>query len=200
MPHAAQHFLFFDGFHYPDTMWTLPQIQWVINNEPEVAKKVKRVLFAKDYLRYRLCPVYCTDHIDALGSMFLDAETNEWDPELCALIGFKVEDMPKIVKPTDIVGHVCEEMAARTGLSRDTLVVAGASDTALEVFAAGAVRPGQMTVKMATAGRICVSVLAGCCGNDRRKSGRRRRYIQRQGKQAVRGNQSRNQLHLRYVG
>ncbi len=147
--------IFAKTYHYPDTMWTLPQTQWVMNNEPEVFGKAKRVLFAKDYLRHRLAPSYCTDYIDALGSMFLDAATSEWDAELCALIGFKPEDMPKIVKPSDIVGQVCPEMAERAGLSRDTLVVAGASDTALEVFAAGAVRPGQMTVKMATAGRIC---------------------------------------------
>lgn len=148
--------VFAKTYHYPDTMWTLPQTQWVMKNEPEIYKRVRHMLFAKDYIRYRLCPVYCTDYIDALGSMFLNAETSEWDPELCAMVGIEPEDMPKIVKPTDIVGQVCEEMAARTGLSRDTLVVAGASDTALEVFAAGAVRPGQMTVKMATAGRICL--------------------------------------------
>ncbi len=148
--------IFRKTYHYPDTMWTLPQTQWVMQHEPELYARVRHLLFAKDYLRYRICPKYCTDYIDALGSMFLDAETSEWDAELCAMIGFTPEMMPTIVKPADIVGTVCAEMAAATGLSQDTLVVAGASDTALEVFAAGAVRPGQMTVKMATAGRICV--------------------------------------------
>ncbi|MCL2001569.1 MAG: FGGY family carbohydrate kinase [Planctomycetes bacterium] len=147
--------IFARTYHYPDTMWTLPQIQWVMNNEPDVFRKVKRILFAKDYLRYRLAPVYCTDYIDALGSMFFNAETNAWDSELCGMIGFTPDDMPKIVNPSDIIGNVCAEIAAETGLSQDTLVVAGASDTALEVFASGAVRPNQMTVKMATAGRIC---------------------------------------------
>ncbi|MDR1828219.1 MAG: xylulokinase [Methylobacteriaceae bacterium] len=149
-------YIFNKCYNYPEPMWTLPQIQWVMKNEPEIYKKTKRILFAKDYIRYRICPVYCTDYIDALGSMFMDAETSTWDPKLCAMIGFKPEDMPKIVKPSDVIGTVCPEMAELTGLSRDTQVVAGASDTALEVFAAGAVRPGQMTVKMATAGRICV--------------------------------------------
>ncbi|MCC8194129.1 MAG: xylulokinase, partial [Deltaproteobacteria bacterium] len=148
--------IFAKCYNYPEPMWTLPQIQWVIRNEPEIYRKTKRILFAKDYLRYRICPVYCSDYIDALGSMLLDAETSEWDPELCAMIGFTPADLPKVVKPTDIIGTVCPEMAEQSGLSRDTLVVAGASDTALEVFAAGAVRPGQMTVKMATAGRVCV--------------------------------------------
>ena len=154
--------VFARNYHYPDTMWTLPQIQWVMKNEPGVFRRVRHLLFAKDYLRYRLTPVYCTDYIDALGSMMLDAGTSEWDEELCAMAGFRTKNLPRIVKPADIVGQVCAEMAQRTGLCRDTLVIAGASDTALEVFAAGAVRPGQMTVKMATAGRICVMAEKAC--------------------------------------
>lgn len=155
-------YIFAKAYNYPEPMWTLPQVQWVMRNEPEIYRKTKKILFAKDYLRYRICPVYCTDYIDALGSMFLDAATSEWDPGLCAMIGFTPEDMPKVVDPSDIIGTVCAEMAEKTGLSQDTLVVAGASDTALEVFAAGAVRPGQMTVKMATAGRICVITEKAC--------------------------------------
>ncbi len=148
--------IFQKTYHYPDTMWTLPQVQWIRQNQPEVYARARHILFAKDYLRYRLTPNYCTDSIDALGSMLFNAETNAWDAELCGMIGFRVEDMPTVVQPTDIVGTVSAEMAEATGLGMDTVVVAGASDTALEVFAAGAVRPGQMTVKLATSGRICV--------------------------------------------
>lgn len=148
--------IFASTYHHPDPMWTLPQNLWVRDNEPEVWKKTKRILFAKDYLRYRLTGEYVTDWIEALGSMFFDAATKEWSKELCDLMEFPVESLPKVVSPTDIVGKISKQTAKETGLAEDTTVVAGAPDTALEVFAAGAVRLGQSTVKLATAGRICV--------------------------------------------
>lgn len=148
--------IFATTYHHPDPMWTLPQNLWVRDNEPEVWEKTRRILFAKDYLRYRLTGEYVTDQIDALGSMFFDAAARDWSKELCNLMGFPVENLPNIVSPTDIVGKISCHAAQDTGLTEGTLVVAGASDTSLEVFAAGAVRLGQATVKLATAGRICV--------------------------------------------
>ena len=148
--------IFKTTYHHPDTMWTLPQNLWVRENEPEIWKKTKRILFAKDYLRYRLTGEYATDWIEALGSMFFDAATKTWSKRLCDVMDFPVENLPRVVAPTDVVGKVTAQAAKETGLAEGTLVVAGASDTALEVFAAGAVRVGQSTVKLATAGRICV--------------------------------------------
>jgi xylulokinase len=143
-------------YHHPDPMWTLPQILWVRDNEPEVWKRTKRILFAKDYLRYRLTGEYVTDWIEAVGSMFFDVGARKWSKELCDVMGFPVENLPPVVSPTDVVGEISRQAALETGLTEGTVVVAGASDTSLEVFAAGAVRSGQATVKLATAGRICV--------------------------------------------
>lgn len=143
-------------YHYPDTMWTLPQNLWIRENEPEIWHRTKRILFAKDYLRYRLTGEYVTDWIEALGSMFFDAGEKKWSKKLCDIMGFPVENLPKVVAPTEIVGRVTAQVAKETGLAEGTLVVAGASDTSLEILAAGAIRLGQSTVKLATAGRICV--------------------------------------------
>ena len=68
----------------------------------------------------------------------------------------RTDMLPPVVKPTDVIGTVSEISAAETGLKAGTPVICGTTDTVLEVFAAGAVKPGDMTVKLATAGRICV--------------------------------------------
>ncbi|HOJ58540.1 MAG TPA: xylulokinase [Bacillota bacterium] len=143
-------------YHVPDPMWTLPQLLWVKRNEPSIFNKIKRIYFAKDYVRSRLTGDYVTDYIDALGSMFMDARTKQWSRELCEMVGIDPDMLPRIVSPTDIVGTVSAKAAKETGLPEGTPVIAGASDTALEVFGAGAVQLGQGTIKLATAGRICV--------------------------------------------
>jgi xylulokinase len=143
------------AYHQPDPIWTLPQLLWIKENEPEVWTKTARLLFVKDYVRYRLTGQYVTDRIEALGSMLLDAQKTEWSLELCAMAGFPAAALPKLVAPTDVVGYISSKAARETGLSESTMVVAGTTDTAMEILGAGAIRPGQATVKLATAGRIC---------------------------------------------
>jgi len=135
--------------------WTLPQLMWLKEHEPEVIAATKKVYFAKDYVRSRITGDFCTDSIEAMGAMLCSDFTGEWVPELCELAGLSVDMMPEIRDPGDIVGYVSEEIAAMTGLSTKTPVITGTTDTALEVYASGAVAEGCATVKLATAGRIC---------------------------------------------
>ncbi len=148
--------IFEKSFHKPDTIWTLPQIIWVREEEPSNFAKLRYLFFEKDYIRYCLTGVYCTDYIEAQGSMLFDCERNVWSGELLHLAGIREEMLPPIVKPTDVIGSVTKEAALRTGLAAGTPVICGTTDTVMEVFASGAVNPGDVTVKLATAGRICV--------------------------------------------
>jgi len=142
--------------HKADTIWSLPELLWIKNNEPENWSKVKKILFAKDYVRHQLTGDYVTDYIEAEGSMMFDINTMKWSSELCGILDIDVEMMPKIVKPTDIVGTITKQASELTGLCEGTPVLCGTTDTVMEVFASGAVSKGQMTLKLATAGRICV--------------------------------------------
>ena len=44
--------IFLKSFHKPDTIWTLPQLVWLKENEPEVFNKISYIFFEKDYIRY----------------------------------------------------------------------------------------------------------------------------------------------------
>ena len=74
----------------------------------------------------------------------------------CSVCSNSPKPVCAIVKPTDFVGKLTKAAADETGLVEGTPIVCGTTDTAMEVFAAGAVNKGDMTVKLATAGRICV--------------------------------------------
>ena len=148
--------IFKKTFHKPDTIWTLPQLLWLKENEPDNFAKAKYVFFEKDYIRYFLTGVYCTDFIEAQGSMLFDCNKMCWDKSLCDIAGVNEEMLPPIVKPTDIIGNVTKTAADATGLKEGTPVICGTTDTVMEVFASGAVQKGDVTVKLATAGRICV--------------------------------------------
>ena len=142
--------------HKADTIWSLPELMWIKNNEPDNWARVRKIMFAKDYVRHRLTGDYVTDYIEAEGSMMFDINTMRWSGELCSVLGIEPSMLPEIVKPTDIVGKITKSAADMTGLSEGTPVLCGTTDTVMEVFAAGATEKGQMTLKLATAGRICV--------------------------------------------
>lgn len=148
--------IFKKTYHKPATIWTLPQIIWLKENEKPTFEKVKYIFFEKDYVRYYLTGVYCTDYIEAEGSMLFDCNKMQWDDELCKLAEITKDMLPPIVNPTDIIGKVTKQAAESTGLSEGTPVICGTTDTVMEVFASGAVNKGDVTVKLATAGRICV--------------------------------------------
>lgn len=75
------------AYQSPSPTWTLPQMMWLKNNEPEILKKTKRVLFVKDYVRYLLTGVAVSDYIEAQGTLFFDMKTMSWSRELVELSG-----------------------------------------------------------------------------------------------------------------
>ena len=143
------------SFNSVSSLWTLPQLLWLSRHEPETLARTAKIMAVKDYIRYRLTGDFVTDDIEAMGFMLLDANRNAWSDELCALAGVAADKLPPLVRPTQPLSAIREEAARETGLRPDTLVIAGTTDTVMEVYAAGAIAPGQATVKLATAGRIC---------------------------------------------
>lgn len=142
--------------HRPDTIWTLPQLLWVKENEPEIWAKTKHILFSKDYVRHIFTGDFVTDQIDAQGSLLYDYNEGRWSAPYLALLERTEENMPHLVRPLDIAGKVLPQAARDSGLAAGTPVICGATDTAMEMLASGAVKKGDMTVKLATAGRICL--------------------------------------------
>ena len=136
--------------------WTLPQLLWIKNNEPENFKKIYRIMFVKDYIRFLLSNTWQTDFIEAQGTLFFDVAENKWSDELIQLIDLPKEVLPPICYPTDIVGTITEAASQITGLPFGIPVICGTSDVTVEDYAAGAINPGQCIIKLATAGNVNV--------------------------------------------
>ena len=146
--------IFSTCFQMPAPTWTLPQMMWLKANEPEVLERTKHVLFVKDYVRYLLTGEAATDRIEAQGTLFFDMAKGDWDAGLVKMAGLTLDKLPRFIAPTDIAGHLTAEAAAATGLPEGLPVVCGSSDSAVEDYGAGAVEPGDLIIKLATAGNV----------------------------------------------
>ena len=148
--------IFKTAYQAPTPTWTLPQMLWLRNNEPRTLKQTRHILFVKDYVRYLLTGEMACDSVEAQGTLFWDMKRGRWSETLCALADIPVDRLPRIGKPTDIAGTISRQAARETGLPAGIPVVMGASDSAVEDYAAGAIEPGQCILKLATAGNVNV--------------------------------------------
>ena len=146
--------IFSTCFQMPAPTWTLPQMMWLKANEPDALAKTEHVLFVKDYVRYLLTGVAATDCIEAQGTLFFDVANGRWDDDLVRLAGLRLDCLPRFISPTDVAGRVTSAAAKATGLPEGTPVVCGSSDSAVEDYGAGAVEPGDLIIKLATAGNV----------------------------------------------
>ena len=151
--------IFATCYQMPAPTWTLPQMMWLKANEPEALARTEHVLFVKDYVRYLLTGEAATDYIEAQGTLMWampgkPGTPGAWDAELVARSGLGMSAMPRIIEPTDVAGRLTAAAAAETGLPVGTPVVCGSSDSAVEDYGAGAVEPGDLIIKLATAGNV----------------------------------------------
>ena len=146
--------IFSSCYQMPAPTWTLPQMMWLKSYEPEALERTKHVLFVKDYVRYLITGAAATDRIEAQGTLFFDMKAGDWDRELVEMAGLTLEKLPSFIAPTDVAGYVTAEAAAETGLPEGMPVVCGSSDSAVEDYGAGAVEPGDLIIKLATAGNV----------------------------------------------
>ena len=140
------------AYNMPNPTWTMAQLLWIKRHEPEVFNSIHRIMFLKDYVRYVLTGVWCTEHIEAQGALLFDNKKWTWSKEFCDILGLPMEVLPPIKRPLDIAGHLTEQGAAFIGLKAGTPVLTGSSDTSLELYSVGAIAHGDCVVKMATAG------------------------------------------------
>jgi xylulokinase len=138
------------------TTYTAPQVRWVMENQPEVWRRTRRVLVAKDYIKYRLTGRAVTDYAEATGTLLFDVVKHRWSDEMFRLFGIPADYLPEALPSDEIIGRVTPEAARLTGLKAGTPVANGSADCSAAALGAGMVRPGQVTLIIGTAGVVAV--------------------------------------------
>jgi xylulokinase len=87
-----------------------------------------------------------------------DAQKKTWSERQMASLEISLEMLPKIVKPWDVVGTLCEEEARLTGLPAGIPIVAGAGDTMQSNLGCGLVEAGMAADVAGTAAMFTIMV------------------------------------------
>jgi xylulokinase len=137
--------------------FTAPKLLWVREHEPDVYRRVRRVLLPKDYVRYRLTGAFATDRAGAGGTLLLDLASRDWSSELLEAFDLPLDWLPPTHEGTEVTGRVTAEAAGATGLAAGTPVVAGGGDQAAQAVGVGAVEPGVVALTLGTSGVVFAS-------------------------------------------
>jgi xylulokinase len=136
--------------------WTLPQVRWILDSDPDMPPRLAMVLIAKDWIRAELTGVDATDPTDAAGTGMFDLRAGAWSTELLEAAGIGPDQVPPIRPSTSVGGTLAPTWARRLGLRSGIPVGVGATDTAAELVSVGAVEPGDAIIKIASTGTVVV--------------------------------------------
>jgi xylulokinase len=131
-----------------------PKLAWVRENEPDVFRRIDKVLLPKDYLRYRLTREFQSDVSDASGTSLFDVSRRCWSEPMLKTFNVRRSWLPQVLESPVPGSQVSGEAARLTGLRAGTLVVAGAGDQAAGAVGVGAIAEGIISVVIGTSGVV----------------------------------------------
>jgi xylulokinase len=124
--------------------FTAPKLLWLRRHEPEVWRRIARIMLPKDYVRLQLCGEHATDVADASGTLLLDVARRRWSDEVLADLELDAGWLPRVIESPEVSG------VSATGVP----VAAGAGDQAAGALGVGVDRPGPLSVALGTSGVV----------------------------------------------
>jgi len=147
----------------PPTYAHGPKILWWKHEEPEAYRAIHKFVVPSGYVAGRFAGLPADEaFIDDTVihfSGFADLQNRRWSDDLLNLYGVDGAKLPRIVRPTEIIGRLTAEAARATGLREGTPIAAGAGDQAAGSLGAGVVDPGDAFDSAGTA--ACFSICVG---------------------------------------
>lgn len=138
-----------------DPVW---KYKWVEAHEPENFKRVHKWLDVKEFLICKMTGEFIMTEDSAFAALLYDIHTKNWSPEVCKMLGVKLEHLAPICKSEDKVGGLTAKAAAELGLAEGTAVFGGGGDASLIGVGAGSVAVGDTHVYSGTSGWVSTVV------------------------------------------
>lgn len=118
---------------------------WAQENQAEAVAKAAHAMGIKDYLVHWLTGEAVTEPTSGSGGPV-------WHAAVFAALDWPRSRLPRIVRPTDVVGLLRPEIAREMGLPRPLPLVIGLNDGAAATLATGALQLGDTILTLSTNG------------------------------------------------
>ncbi|WP_406867522.1 xylulokinase [Paraburkholderia fungorum] len=132
-----------------------PLLRWIVQNEPQAARRTRWALQPKDWLRVALGGVLATDPSDACATALADP-AGVWDLTLLDRFALPHEWFAPLAPSYAAGGTLSREAAQELGLRAGIVLAIGAADTPCAALGSGLASDGDALLTTGTGGQIVV--------------------------------------------
>ena len=134
--------------------FTASKLAWVRDNEPEVYKKIYKIMLPGDYLAMRLTGEILITPTGLSEGIFWDFRKNEVSSMVLDHFGFDPSLIPEVVPVFSAQGTLTAEAASLFGLNKGTPVTYRAGDQPNNAFSLNVLNPGEIAATAGTSGVV----------------------------------------------
>jgi xylulokinase len=134
--------------------FTASKLKWVKDNEPDIYRKIYKIMLPGDYIAARLTGEIKMTVSGLSEGIFWDFKNNKPAGFLFDYFGFDQELIPDIVPTFSEQGTVAREVAKELGLSEKITVNYRAGDQPNNAFSLNVLNPGEIAATAGTSGVV----------------------------------------------
>ncbi|MBS7645935.1 MAG: FGGY-family carbohydrate kinase [Candidatus Bathyarchaeia archaeon] len=126
-------------------------LAWMKHEEEGSYNRARWILFCKDFIKFKLTNVICTDETDPSASL-VNVRTRKYADEIFETLGIEEckGKLPEIIPGWRTCGEVTAQASRETGLMEGTPVASGLHDIDATALGSGCLENGQMAMIIGT--------------------------------------------------
>lgn len=134
--------------------FTASKLKWVKDNEPDIFKKIHKVMLPGDYIAMKLSGEFNTTITGLSEGIFWNFKTHGVATDLLDYYGIDKKLLPEIVPCIGLQGQVKDSVANKFGLKPGVAISYRAGDQANNAMSLGALNPNQVAATGGTSGVV----------------------------------------------
>ncbi|MFN5337138.1 MAG: xylulokinase [Bacteroidota bacterium] len=134
--------------------FTASKLRWVIENQPELAAQIYKIMLPGDYIAMKLSGEILTSETGLSEGIFWDFKENGISKALLKQMEIPMEWIPEVVPSFSVQGRVHEEAALETGLEKGIPISYRAGDQPNNAFSLHVLKPGELATTAGTSGTV----------------------------------------------
>jgi xylulokinase len=134
--------------------FTASKLRWVIENQPEVAAKIDKIMLPGDFIAMKLTGEILTSETGLSEGIFWDFHKNGLSKEVLDHYQISESWIPETVPSFSVQGKVNHEASQLTGIEAGVPVCYRAGDQPNNAFSLQVLKPGELATTAGTSGTV----------------------------------------------
>ena len=135
-------------------IFTATKLRWVKENEPDVYKKIHKIMLPGDFIAMKLTGEISTTLSGLSEAIIWDFKSNSISQKVLSYYEIDEKIIPKAYPTFSVQGKVSKNSAAELGLNEDVVVSYRAGDQPNNAFSLNVLNPGEVAGTAGTSGVI----------------------------------------------